>query len=459
MKLWKLTTFLTVLTITFSGCVGTSLNLKKDSSIVDASLPTVELTQNGVVADMQAIGFEWHSINDPRVKGVYIYKQVLDKDQSEYEQYDTIKNRFVTHYVDDDIEPETQYSYYFKTFSKESVSKSSKEIAITSLPILDSVSWIHVVQDMPRTAKIIWRPHINQLVKSYTLERKTLSDDWDKLETIKGRLNAEYIDTDLKDNFVYKYRIRVNTYTGITSEPSAEVKVVTKALPKRLDDITATKDLPKKIKLNWPKTKNPDFVHYNIYRSDEIDGSYDLVISTKVNEFIDDIDEDGKNYFYRVSVIDKDGLESKHEVKSVHGKTLIKPMTPFLVGAKMKGTNLEISWKSKDTRVKSHIVTKKTKKSWINTKSEEFVDIKGNSFIDMAIEPKTTYFYTVYSVDEFGLKSEPSIEIKFTTTQGQGKVIQPKETTQQSVDVTKKVVEVDTQNSVQVMDDFDMSEN
>ncbi|WP_455756384.1 fibronectin type III domain-containing protein [Sulfurimonas sp.] len=460
MKLWTLTTFLTVLTLTFSGCIGTTPK-PNDSDAIDSTLPIVELTQNGVFSDMKEIGFEWNSIKDARVKGIYVFKQTIDKELSEHKHFDTIKSRFVTHYVDRDVKPQTQYSYYFKTFSNDgSESAPSQERIVDTLPILDSVSWIHAIQDMPKSAKIIWRPHPNQIVKSYILERKTLSEDkWDELETIKGRLSAEYIDSDLKDNHVYKYRIRVETYNGITSNPSAEVKVVTKALPKQIENITATKNLPKKIQLTWSATKKVDFMHYNVYRSEDIDGGYDLVISTKTNEYIDDIEEDGKNYFYRVSVIDKDELESTHDVNSIHGQTLPKPTTPSLVGAKMVGNNLEISWKTIDDRVKSHIVTKRVKKGWFASAGEEFVDIKGNTFVDTAIEPKTTYFYTVYSVDEFSIKSEPSIEVKFTTTQDQGKVIEIKENIQPSVDVTKKVVEEGSQNSVQIMDDFDMSVN
>jgi len=459
MKLWTLTTFLTVLTLTFSGCIGTTPK-PKDSDVVDSTLPIIKLTKNGVFSDMTAVGFEWNSIKDARVKGIYVYKQTLGKEATEHKYHDTIKSRFVTHYVDSDVEPQTQYSYYFKTFSKDNESGPSQETIVDTLPILDSVSWIHVVQNMPKSAKIIWRPHSNQIVKSYILERKTLAEDkWDKLATIKGRLNAEYIDSELKDNHVYKYRIKVETYNGITSNPSSEVKVVTKALPKHLEDIIASKNLPKKIQLTWLETKKVDFMHYNVYRSENIDGSYDLITSTKANEYIDDIEEDGKNYFYRVSVVDKDELESNHNEKSVHGKTLPKPVTPSLVGAKMVGDNLEISWSTTDERVKSHIVTKRVKKGWFASAGEEFVDIKGNTFVDTAIEPKSTYFYTVYGVDQFSIKSEPSIEVKFTTSQNQGRVIEVKENKQPSVDVTKKAVEEGSQNNVQVMDDFDMSVN
>ena len=374
MKLSTLSILCTASLLLLSGCVSPEPT-PQQKAVTDASLPVVTLTKNGIIRDMKTVAFEWKSIQDPRVSAVYVYKRDFsNKDSKKLDYLTTIDNRFQTHFVDSSNCPDGKYSYAFRVISKDAKGELSRVYIVNTLPVLQSVAWIHSIAGLPRMAKIIWRPHSNQLVKSYILERKTLAEDeWDDIATIKGRLNAEYIDAELKDNFVYKYRLKVKTYTGMTSKPSAIVKVVTKSLPKQLENITATKNLPKKIKINWEKTQNKDFIHYNVYRSKEIDGSYDLMIETKINEYIDDIDEDGKNYFYRVSTIDKDRLESKHEVKSVHGKTLAKPLTPSLVGAKMVDNHLEISWSSKDTRVESYIVTKKAKKVGLTVKQKSLL--------------------------------------------------------------------------------------
>ncbi len=455
MKLLSLATFLTVSILTFSSCVGTSPK-PSDNPIIDETLPIVQLTKTGVFVDMKAVGFEWKNIEDPRVKGIYIYKQVMGEEVSEYKFYNTINNRFVTHYIDEDVEPASKYLYYFKTYTKEAESKQSQEFQVETLPILDSVSWLHVVQNMPRSAKIIWRPHTNQIVKKYVIQRKTLEEDkWNDLDSIEGRLNAEYIDTELKDDFVYKYRIKVITYNDVISKPSKEVKVITKALPKQVTNVLASNNLPKKIILNWNKANVKDFSHYNIYRADSIDGSYALLTTSKDTQFIDNFEDDGEDYFYRISTVDKDGLESKYELESAHGKTLPRPISPSLVEVMMVGENLEIRWSSTDSRVKSHIVNKTIKKGWIDTKTEEFLDIKGTQFIDSSIEPNTTYYYEVYSVDEFSIKSDPSIEVKFTTTKEQGKVLEiPKEEIKSNMN---NQISSDKNNIVQPMDDLDVS--
>ncbi len=448
MKSLNLATFLTILILTFSGCIGT-LPSPSDTTSIDKTLPLIKLTQTGVFVDMKAVAFEWNSITDARVKGIYIYKRTINKEENEYELYNTIENRFVTHYVDEEVEPQSQYSYYFKTFTNNSESRQSKEVKVETLSALDSVAWIHVIQDMPRSAKVIWRPHTNQIVSKYIIERKTLEEDkWRTLDTIRGRLNAEYIDSGLKDNFVYKYRIKALTYNGITSKPSKEVKVLTKPLPKQINKIIATNNLAKKIKVTWNKTHRKDFSHYNIYRSHRIDGNYVLLEKSKKTELIDIFGKDGKDYFYRVSIVDNDGLESKHKLESVHGKSLSKPLAPSLVEVIMIGDTLVISWNSTDPRVKSYTVNKTRKKSWLNSISEEFFNIKGTKFIDTSIEPETSYFYEVYSVDKFSIKSNPSIEVKFITKKNQGKILSPKK---------ESLAPIDTKNVIEVMDDLDVS--
>ena len=77
---WKSTLLYTASLLILSGCVGTSPTPNKET-VIDSTLPVVELTRDGVYVDMEAIAFEWKSVSDPRVKGVYIYKSVPNKEE------------------------------------------------------------------------------------------------------------------------------------------------------------------------------------------------------------------------------------------------------------------------------------------------------------------------------------------------------------------------------------------
>ena len=410
MKLWILTTFYTALLLTLSGCVTPS---PKQEPKIDSTLPVVKLTKYGIAADMNAIGFEWEYLSDPRVNGIYIYKLDTTSGEGDPVFYTTVDNRFKTHYVDTKITPDTKYSYYFKTYSDDAESIESRLTTVNSLPILQSVAWIQSIQNMPRSAKIIWRPHTNQKVKSYLIERSTLENpQWNTLTIIDGRLNAEYIDGDLKDKHTYKYRVRVVTYDNITSTPSEIVTVVTKALPQMVTGIKASRDLPKKIQLNWAKSSIKDFSHYNIYRSEKIELDYELIARTTKNVFVDNIDEDAKQYFYRVSVEDKDHLESNSNEHSIQGVTLEKPTAPALVEAKLVDGKVKLLWNNSDPRTRTYTLVKSYKKGWFEEINEEFEGLTTEKFTDSNIEPGASYRYYVLSVDENSIKSEPSIEVE-----------------------------------------------
>lgn len=427
---------------------------------VDTSLPEVVLTQNGVIVDMKTVAFEWNSIKDPRVEGVYIYRQDPTSNESDFVQYAVVNNRFQTHYLDQGVEPQRLYQYKFRTFSKEGYGAESNIVSARTLPLLSSVSWIHSIAGMPRSAKIIWRPHASERVNSYIIERKTLdADKWEEVGSIRGRLNAEYIDEGLKDGFVYVYRIKSVTYDDIVSMPSQAVKVVTKPLPKSIAKIETTKELPKKIKLTWERSLEPDFMLYHVYRSEKIDGSYELIAKLqKSNTFVDEIGEDGKSYFYRVSVVDKDGLESEHQKNSVHGVTRPKPATPIIVDAKLSGASIELMWSKSDVRNVSFIVERVESAGWFKSKTEVYEGIKTEHFSDRNILADMKYTYSVYGVDKDKIRSKPSAPAEVITPESlkvksSAKQVRPKK----EVRVAPKIKEVE-QEEFLPMQNLDLSE-
>ena len=457
MKLSILTTLFAASLLLFSGCAELTPT-PKEKVVVDSTLPTVSLTKNGIITDMKTVAFEWKSITDPRVEGIYVYKKSpANKDSKELEYYDTIDTRYSTHYVDRVVEPDTKYSYAFRVFAKESQGVNSKVFVVNTLPVLQSVSWIHSIGGLPRIAKIIWRPHVSERVESYIIERKTFEDkEWHQIAELSGRLNAEYIDTGLEDNHVYMYRIRVKTYDGIISTPSQIVKSVTKPLPISVTKIKATKNLPKEIRVTWSASTQKDFARYYLYRANDIDGSYELIAKLYNPKFRDKIDEDGKAYFYRVSVVDKDGLESEHEKNTVMGTTLAKPNAPAIVEAKLVGSKIELRWDKSDPRTTSYIVMKKSKKGWFDEVQKEYKGIKKSSFVDSSIEPDTLYTYTIYSVDENSIVSEPSIEVQIKTPESKEIIVAPKAKAAEK-EVAKPVKSSSTETTVAPDKDLDLN--
>lgn len=460
MKLLTLVTLCAASLLVISGCAAKPTP-KKDPTI-DGTLPMVSLTKNGAIADVNSIALEWEPISDQRVEGVFIYKITQNGKKSDSDDYyDTVSSRFSTHYVDTKIEPNTKYSYYFKTYSSSAESRASQITNISSLPPMESVTWLHGVGNMPRSAKIIWRPHVNEKVKAYIIQRKTLQDsEWSDVATVNGRLSAEYIDKELKDNFTYKYRIRVLTYDGVTSKPSQEVTIVTKELPTEVFQITATNNLPRVIKINWQGVNNKDFLTYRVYRSTNNDSGYEAIGDTKNTNFVDKIEEDGKEYFYRVSVIDRDKLESMNKNSSALGRTLVKPAAPALSEARYSDGRVKLSWSKTDDRTISYIVQKEYKKGFFETKIEDFENINSTEFSDTNLVAGGTYYYRVFSVDINKIKSNPSAEALIKIENGAAVTkpaavktpsLAPQKTIQNSAPVAPPATEVVEESDVSVI--------
>jgi hypothetical protein len=371
---------------------------------------------NGFIADITSIAFEWKPVSDPRVTGYYVYRNTPGAEDQKLQRIGTIDSRFATHYVDGDLKPGSEYQYRFSAITKEgSESVASETMLVATQPMIAPVSFFQSVGNMPRSAKLLWRPHPNGKINGYIIERQNATDQkWIEIATITGRLNAEFIDRDLKDSQVYFYRIRSTTFDKLVTEPSETTKVVTKPLPGEIKNITSTSNLPRAITLGWEASSISDLSHYNIYRSSTPNGSFDYHVKLETTTFTDTITEDGKFYFYKITAVDKDGLESLQSSIATQGATLSKPQTPTAYEGKIVNRAAELQWNNTDPRAVSYSVVKTTKKSWINRESVDINNITETRFRDTDVKEGIGYLYEIMSVDKNGIRSLPTAAIELS---------------------------------------------
>lgn len=403
---------LTVLIMLTTGC-DTVQNLKTPKLIkpkIDTNLPIIDHTSIKNIPSIKEVALEWAGTTEANTFGYYIYRADLQKDGKQLSRVATINNRYASHYVDTKLQPSTQYLYSVAIIGKNGTeSVPSQSIQAYTLPIHNSVSLISAISDLPRQIKIIWRPHTNAAISSYIIERSGPKDTkWKKITTVKGRLNPEYIDTDLKDNTLYSYRIKAVTYDKIVSKESDIAKATTKPLPTSSNNIEATKNLPKKIIITWQPSSQEDIVAYNIYSSDSANGSFGKLATTKKddNTFENIINEDNKKRFYKISTIDKDNLETDLKLLPVvMGKTLSAPMQPSVKLALIKGEEIVLNWENGDDRAVSYNVYKTVSEGFFTTTTKVFKGVQGLRFEDKDIVRGVSYTYEIESVDEYGLTS------------------------------------------------------
>jgi uncharacterized protein len=393
----------------FTGC--NKLPTPEKVITIDPALSIPSL--NGSLSDITATAFEWKSMEDPRVSGYYVYRSSQSNEDQKLQRIATIDSRFATHFVDEHLVPNTQYQYRFSSKGKGNTeSPASETISVSTLPMIAPVSFFQSIGNMPRSAKLLWRPHPNAKINSYIIDRLNVNDQkWSEIATITGRLNAEFIDRDLKDGQIYYYRVRAVTFDKLITEPSETSKLVTKPLPAEIKNITATSDLPKAIALSWEPSTINDLNHYNIYRSNTSNGTYAYHVKLNEPKFTDVIKEDGEVFFYKITAVDKDDLESPQSAPIVQGSSLIKPKTPTSFDGKIGPNGVDLTWVNTDPRAVSYTVIKTTKKSWVDRVTVEINSITDTKFHDGDIKPNIEYLYEVISLDKDGIRSLPATVI------------------------------------------------
>lgn len=411
-NLMKITSTL-FLILLITGCSTKNLG-EGDKPKIDETLEVIDSNSIRTISGITSIAFEWQKVDDSRVTGYNLYRANLNEETTKLKLVDFIKNRYSSHYLDDNLEPNTKYAYTFSSGTKSDVeSKPTKTFQVTTLPKPEAISFIQAISNLPRQIKIVWRPHANEAIKYYKIFRSTPQDsDWDRLKTVEGRLQAEFIDTNLKDNVVYLYKVIAYTFDDIASEDSAMVKAQTKPLPAGIKNLTATNNQAKKIVLNWEASDSLDAVKYVIYKNDSASGSFSEVkkVNSDIFSFEDFINEDGKTYFYKVITVDKDGLESSNSVNPVMGITLTKLNKPILTLAQIQGEQAILNWQPGDNRAKFFNVYKTIKDGFLKTRNQKYTNIQGLRFEDKDIVRGVEYKYSIESVDENGIVSERTNE-------------------------------------------------
>jgi len=405
---------LTGLIAFFSGCSQQSLFAPKVTKPrIDPSLPKVK--QVRTLSDMTAIALEWTPIYEGEIDGYNIYRADGGKEAILIK---TVKDRYSSHYLDSGLEPGREYVYRITAYQDERESPPSDPVRAKTLPAPEPVPFVTAVDHLPRKAKIIWRPHPNLRVDGYIIERgDTAEGSWKKVATLKGRLQAEYIDKGLKDNRVYFYRVIARTCDGVLSAPSAVVRASTKPRPSIVRGLKASKGLPRRIELEWQPNPEPDIDHYRVYRSIFEIGPYLSIARTKKTHYTDPINEDGVKRYYKVTAVDKDGLESFKQDSPAVGETLPKPKPPIITQKRFDGRTVYLEWFSPDNRAVSYIVKKREILGLLKYNEYEYKNITTTHFTDTDLKPDAKYVYRVYAVDRYGLVSKPSEEIIIVTKQ------------------------------------------
>ena len=395
-----------------TGCeTGKNLTTPTSEPKIDETLPVLDVKNIKLFPDIKTMSIEWVGNSGETVNGYHIYRKEMGKENSKFTRVGTLADKYARHYVDSDLTPNTKYAYCLSTIGKDGAeSYPSDAKAVQTYPIFDSVAFVRATSDLPRKVRIEWRPHELLSIKEYLLERRTQSqNEWKSVAPIKNRLNVEFIDTNLKDETTYSYRLKSISFDGIESNPSEIVSATTKKLPIAVGSLDSSKDQPQQIALQWTPSAQEDVVGYNIYVSSEADRGFKFLARAQKGDsgFVHKIEQNDKINFYKVASLDKDGLETDIKLLApVMGKTLSAPLQPTVTLAQITQTGAILNWVAGDSRAVSYTIIKRTKEGFLKYSEKVNKGITALRYEDVEVLPGVEYAYQIEAVDIHGLVSK-----------------------------------------------------
>ncbi|WP_096258402.1 fibronectin type III domain-containing protein [Lebetimonas natsushimae] len=395
MKKWVL---LLISLMIITGCA-----INKPAPKSNPNLPKV--TNFKAYPDRNAMALKWNAVKG--IKGYFIQK--FDFKTKKWGKIITLKDPYQTLYVDTDLKPNTLYRYRIATFDKNKIPSLAVETEQKTLPTVAPVIPLEIKRLTKGEVKIIFRPHPNERVNSYIIQR--FNDEkakWENIATLKPRYNVEYIDKGLVDGKIYKYRIIAVTFDDLYSAPSQELTISTYPKPPVVMNVKATVDLPKKIQISWTPVK--DAAYYKIYKKKFL--IFVPIAKTKNTFYIDKIDKDGDTEYYKVTAVSIHQTESLlDKTPEVMGKTLDIPAKP-IVSTNVTDNGVEFIMNSPDNRAVKYLVVKELG-NILNKKEQKYL-VNGNRFLDKEIDKKHSVTYKIYAIDKYGLISKPTeVEVSF----------------------------------------------
>ncbi|EAL8868483.1 fibronectin type III domain-containing protein [Campylobacter coli] len=407
MKKFHLSLCLGALTLLFSACSVSQLsNIGSNKELlVNESLPKINNLKS--LSDISNIAFEWDPLYDDNIKGFYLYRS--NDANPEFKLVGTIKNKFQTHYVDTKLEPNTKYYYMMRSFNDQGhISEDGKVIEVKTMPRLEAIPFAQAITNLPSRIKLIWRPHPDPRVASYIIERvKADGQEFKKIAEVKNRLNAEFIDEDLKPEENFNYRIIAVGFDGVQSQPSSILNSTSKALPPQVEHLNASLDGANKVVLTWDAPKYKDFSYYKVYSTSSSFLPYTLLAKTEQNSYEDIVEGAAKSKYYKVTMVDIDELESPMPKDGVEGKTLGIPSSPSIILAQSTSDGIDLEWVDNDSRAVEYEVRR-----YGGDQNAIFKGVKEKRLKDIKALPGVEYSYEVIAIDSVGLRSEPSKKVK-----------------------------------------------
>jgi fibronectin type 3 domain-containing protein len=209
-----------------NGCNPTALSPKQ----LDVGLPKLDNVH--AVAGSTYVAFEWKSMEKDNVDAINIYRThantYVNSATKELVNVGMVHSPFASHYVDTGLRQNSTYTYTFTTIRGDRESAHGKILRVKTLAPFPAITFFQAFQKGVTNIKLIWRPHPDQRVKMYKIERSVNGEQWKWVDTVKHRMMAEFIDNFAAPGNAYSYRVTAVGFDDSISKPSKAITIYMK---------------------------------------------------------------------------------------------------------------------------------------------------------------------------------------------------------------------------------------
>ncbi|MBU0678409.1 MAG: fibronectin type III domain-containing protein [Verrucomicrobia bacterium] len=405
------------------------------SSPVSATTPPPPAKVSGIEAasaEVRCLPLSWEPNAEEDVSTYIIYRS-SGKD-GEYAEVGRVAGRTSTEFLDGgrdpgSLEDETEYFYILVAVNAVgAVSEDSDPVSGVTRAPPPAVTGVRAESGMAREVKVTWEQSSDEKVVGYRIWRRKAGDgDFDAVGTVDNLETTEFLDrgpvkaslfggkpemSALDDAGLYEYKVIAFNTARAESRDAEVVEARTKDRPAAPGRVLVSEKIPQAIEVAWTRNPEDDIDHYLVEAGSSSNGRYKQLAS--VDADADSLSckdrslKHGETKYYRVKVIDKDGLESDwSEPKEGMAKPL--PDAPTELSAEYGDDSVKVTWSGPEQDdVVKYQVWNKSFMSW------NLIDSVDQPAYTFSGGGKATLIISVSAVDEDGLESEKSetLEVK-----------------------------------------------
>lgn len=321
-----------------------------------------------------------------KVQGATKYKVVRRKaGESSFRQIATVGDK--DYFIDQSVK--TGKTYYYKVKAVNSNGGGSYSAEIKGIAFgKPQIKYVKSVSE--GKLKVSW--NAVKGAQYYQVYRSTSKNG--SYKKITETKSTYYTNGGRTPGKVYYYKIRAVRKAGngvYSYSPYSEWKSARNLCTPLISDISTKRK--KQLQIRWSGVKDASF--YQLYRSEQQNGSYTYVATVKKTNYADNVPTTGK-YYYKVRVVNKNGSVKGYSSYSPAVSNLPLGKVTISSASSYSSEKIQLSWGAVEGSTKYQIYRSTSSKDGY----KKVAEVSATNYIDKKRQEGITYYYKIRATNQ-----------------------------------------------------------